>query len=318
MTKHRESFASVPNGAIPIPARVEHYWVDSAAAEPWARNGFLSTKDPSLSQAGTYRIVSLGEDVVRIGARFAFTPWTAEGGVMCLSIQQTSIAHSPAVPISPLHLQVTPTSWTVDLNDTAGTGVEPLASGPLPRQLVADGATIYSAEAVLDRDRGRCYLWLPGGLKVTLSDPRFRLKGSYAYVEPFRMPSGAPTARTAALIREWWADTSAEDMECTRDRAGTPIVAASFSSGWSHTPNNQPVAYSRTGKTVTIIGVGSGPGVGEVMRLPADFQPDGNRHFAISTSGGVGDLLVTSDGRVILTSGGTAWASFECSFDARA
>lgn len=230
MAELREDFTAVPDGTPATTAPTGQAMVDyapfGAPSVLCVRDGFLSTVDPPNAAFGSYRIAELEQDVVRCGAQFAFTPWTVVGGVLALSVQATSIATDLAVPVSALHLQITPTGWQVDVNDTAGTAVEVIATGTFATPLTADGATLHTVEAILDRDRGACYLLLPDGQTVTLTDPRFSLAGRWVYVEPFK---GAGLATlTSALIRSWWASSGVDDiphLRATASRAASVVTA---------------------------------------------------------------------------------------------
>lgn len=211
-TSLRESFAAVPDG--PAPATLVGTetpvtnFQGSEAATPYVRGGFLTMADPDTASLGSYRIAELASDVTRVGAEFAFTPYSIEDAVVCLSIQGSSIADSKPVPVSPVHLIVSPTRWTLDVNTEAGTNVDNVASGAFAEPLAADGATLHRVEIELDRASGRIRISLPDGSVHELQHPAFSLAGRFVYVESFKSPNKPPAGQTNALVREWWADSS--------------------------------------------------------------------------------------------------------------
>lgn len=212
----RESFATVPDGSAPATlvggsAAVTNYSGPNAAAAPYVRDGFLTTTDPDSAAGGSYRIVELGADVTRVGATFAFTEHTMGGGLLCLSIQDGSLAEDGPVPVSPVHFVIYPGGWEIDANAEAGTGVESVTSGRFAEKLVADGQTLHTVEILLDRAAGTVQLSLPDGSVETLVWPGFNLPGSHVYVEPFKTP-GDLGEKTDALVREWWAGSAPVDL----------------------------------------------------------------------------------------------------------
>lgn len=220
----RESFADLFDGPTPVVESVEDFSYYASAA-PTVRGGFLSTAAPDDAAGGSYRIGHLAGDVSTLGAEFAFSPYSRVGGVLCLSIQAESIATMPqgSVPVSPVHLVVTPTSWSVDVNAERGTGVEVVAGGFFAKPLAADGSTLHRAELVLDRAAGRVVLDLPDGHHV-LEHPAFSLPGTFAYVEPFKAPGPTVADQTNALVSSWWAGAS--DAQTRPRVAEAPTVAA--------------------------------------------------------------------------------------------
>lgn len=228
----RESFAGIADGPAPdrTPAgvaAVSHSYSDGAA--PYVRDGMLTTTDPNTAVAGSYRIVELGQDVTNVGAEFAFTPHTAGGGVLCLSIQSSSITDGTPVPASPVHFVVKPTGWSLDVNTEAGTGVEVLASGRFDQPLVSDGETLHHIEVDVDRQAEKVRITFPDGSTRAFTNPAFGLPGQHVYVEPFKSPRGGPIAEQAnALVSEWWATTEpqpiAEDAETVTETQVAPLV----------------------------------------------------------------------------------------------
>jgi hypothetical protein len=207
-----ESFAAEPDGPAPTnmvgtEVPVSNFYKESSAAAPHVRNGFLTTAEPDTALGGSYRIAELDAEVTTVGASFAFTPYTRTGGLLCLSIQDDSIATAEPVPVSPLHFQISPTGWAVDVNAEAGTGVEPVVAHSFADPLTADGHTLHRVEIVLDRAAQAVRITLPDGTTETLTHEAFGLPGSHVYVEPFKVMASRAADRTDALVREWWADT---------------------------------------------------------------------------------------------------------------
>ena len=319
MTELYEDFSQVPNGAPASTIATGQSCTNFSfypAAAPEIRNGFLTTLDPNNAAAGSYRIALLDRDVVHVGAQFAFTPWSAIGGVMCLSIQDESIADIPSgVPVSPMHLQITPVSWSLDVNAECGSEIETIVSGTWSIPLAADGSTLHRADVHLDRAASRCNLFLPDGTSVTFTDARFALPGKYVYAEPFKSPSANLSTTTNALIREWWADSSKSYLPVLRSVVPSAWTTASLDSNWQHHPNNQPVQYRRTGDTVEIRGVAAGtlsPSI--IFVLPSALHPKQNLHFPSTASGAYGDILVTKYGEVMLAIGNPSWVTMQLSY----
>lgn len=207
-TSFHESFAAMADGPPAESPSVTNFQYEPSAA-PYVRNGYLSTLDPETADAGSYRIAHLGADVTRVEATFAFSDYEKAGGVLCLSIQATSIADGHPVPVSPMHFVVSPEGWWLDVNTEQGTGVETLAAKAHPEPLVADGETLHRVEVELNRDAKTVRLTLPDGSQRTFTNDAFGLPGSYVYVEPFKNPGIGPSGeQTDALVREWWADTT--------------------------------------------------------------------------------------------------------------
>lgn len=214
-----ESFTALPDGATPVVDSVTDFSYN-AAATPVVRGGFLTTATPDEADGGSYRIADLGADVSKLGAEFAFSPYTRAGGVLCLSIQAESIATmTHGVPVSPVHLIVSPTFWSLDVNVERGTEVEPTFSGTFARPLTADGATLHRVDVVLDRAAGRVVLDLPDGRHI-LEHPAFKLAGEFAYVEAFKSSSTPLPPQANALVSSWWASSGAVVTE------PAPVVAA--------------------------------------------------------------------------------------------
>lgn len=212
-----------------------------AGAEPYVRGGRLTSADPAIAQGGSYRIAELDSDVTTIGATWAFTPWERNGGLLCLSIQDESIAGRPSgeVPVSPVHLIVAPTWWGVDVNAEAGTGVETVKIGGFDSPLASDGVTLHRVEATLDRTNERLRLELPDGSTRTISSPAFAMAGSFAYVEPYRTPGRTAPEQTSALVESWWADTGEVEVA-----APTPVTQ-------TKSPDPSPAPSPTTSPVVT-------------------------------------------------------------------
>lgn len=228
-----ESFSLVADGPAPSFAGtlpVTNYQ-SSPGATPHVRAGYLTTANPDEALGGSYRIANLGSDVTRVGASFAFTPHTARGGVLCLSIQAESIAVGDPVPLSPAHFVIGATGWSLDVNAEAGTGVDVLVGGKFDTPLASDGVTLHRIDVELDRAASKLRLTLPDGSRRTFTNAAFGLAGQHVYVEPFKSPQGGPLANQAnALVSEWWADTAPvvvdESGEAVAIEDATPAVVA--------------------------------------------------------------------------------------------
>lgn len=208
-----EVFASVPDG--PAPATLVGTstpvtnWQVSPGAAPYVRGGHLTTTDPATALGGAYRIAELGADVSYVGTEFVLTPETAEGGVLCLSIQADNIATDAGadVPVSPVHLVVGSRQWYLDVNAEPNTRVENAFSGTFAQPLPTDGETVLRMDLVLDRSTSSLRLSLPDGSVRTLTHPGFALPGRFAYVEPFKTPGPPLAGQSNALVSSWWATT---------------------------------------------------------------------------------------------------------------
>jgi hypothetical protein len=232
-----ETFTAVKDGPAPAAlvggtAAVTNY-SGSPAAAPYVRDGYLTTTNPDTAVGGAYRIARLDADVTTIGATFAFTASTADGGVLCLSIQADNIATtSPAVPVSPIHFIISPTGWGLDVNTEAGTGVDGLIGDSFEKPLAADGKTLHRVEVVLDRSAAKARITFPDGSTRTFTNPAFALAGEHVYVEPFTSPNGGPIAeQTHALVSEWWAGTAPVTITDAAEvvpelRAPLPVLVA--------------------------------------------------------------------------------------------
>lgn len=239
-----ESFAEMPDGPAPAES-VTNFSGGRDAAAPYVRDGFLTTADPDRAVGGSYRIARLAGEVSRIGAEFAFTPHSAVGGVLCLSIQSGSIADtSPVVPASPVHFIVTPTGWALDVNRVAGESVERVASGDFAAPLASDGSTLHRVELVLDRVAGKLRITLPEQV-LTFSHEAFALAGDHVYVEPFKSPLGGPIAeQTDALVRSWWADGGAVSVD------GEAVALPTSAAAPASTPAPDPALAAPVGAEV--------------------------------------------------------------------
>lgn len=244
----RESFEAVPDGPAPATtvdgstSVTNHHIVPGAA--PHLREGYLTTAVPEEAEFGSYRIAELSDDVARVGAQFAFTPWSTGGGLLCLSIQAGNIATDGPVPVSPVHFIISPEGWGVDTNAEAGTSIEVVTSRAFARPLVADGRTLHEVELVLDREASTLDVALPDGSIVTLTDPNFALPGAFVYVEPFKT-GGDPALKSDALVREWWAYTDLE-FDLQPDPTPEPTVTPEPTP-----PSTSPVPVESPAATVT-------------------------------------------------------------------
>lgn len=219
-----EVFANVADGPAPAADGITNYGGPTQSTVPYVRDGYLTTTDPDAAVGGSYRIAELASDVTRVGASFAFTPFTVKDGALCLSIQGTSIAEGEPVPTSPVHLVVTPFGWSLDVNTEAGTGVEVFTGGKFATPLTTDGATQYRVEVELDRAHDTVRLSLPDGTVRTFAHEAFGQAGRFVYVEPFKSALAGPAAdQTDALVSEWWA--TSEPMQLAAD-AVEPTPAA--------------------------------------------------------------------------------------------
>ena len=325
----RESFTGMSDGSPAAVAATRQAMTNFqfySDAAPYVRSGFLSTLVVNNAQAGSYRIAQLSGPVVRTGARFAFSPYTVGGGLMALSIQATSISTKTEgqVPISPMHLTISPTGWSIDVNDTDNTGVETVASGNFDVALTADSTTLHTVEVILDRDRQKCYIMFPDGDLVEFSDSRFALAGTFVYVETFKS-AGSLSSKTNALIKEWWADSRAiENIAEIRGRARTPWIAPTppFSNSWVDEGTNQVLQYRRQGDKVKIRGVIKNGVIGAtVFTLPAataldrGFRPKGNRQFPAAANSAYAGVLIQTNGSVTTVNGSNTWFSIEVEFE---
>src|SRR5690349_20677420 len=71
-----EVFATVADGPAPAAEGITNYGGPTASTVPYVRVGYLTTTDPDAAVGGSYRIAELTSDVTRVGASFAFTPFT--------------------------------------------------------------------------------------------------------------------------------------------------------------------------------------------------------------------------------------------------
>lgn len=316
----REIFSGMPDGAPPAVSQTRQTMIDfypaAAGAQPWIRNGFLTTKDPNNAQGGSYRIAQLTNNVIRVGCRFAISPFTGGGAVLALSIQETSISNTPSVPRSSMHLTLTNNSWTMDVNDTAGTGVEQVVNG-FYETLATDGVTLHTVEVIMDYDKSTCHILLPDGNIVSLTDPRFAIPGKFVYIEPFKSAGGNYSAMMNPLIREWWADSrSVEILPLMRRNARTwwfdvpPLI-----SGWVAVPTAPP-KYRREGDKVRMRGqIKNGNVSWTAFTLPPGFRPSMDRHIPCTANGTFGSILITTAGSVVPAVGSNVWFSLDCEFD---
>lgn len=319
----REAFWTMADGPPPAVSATRQAMTNFqfyAGAAPYVRSGFLSTTTTASAQAGSYRIAQLAGPVLRVGARFAFSSYTAGGGLLALSIQATSIATKVEgqVPVSPMHFTISPTGWSLDVNDVDNTAVETVASGTFDTALTADGATLHSVEIVLDRDRQQCFVTFPDGQTVVFTDSRFALAGQWVYIEPFKA-AGSLSTKTNALVREWWADSRAvEALPAIRRAAVTPWVAPTFSGTWVNSGGtNQTLRYRKVGADrVKLEGVIKSGTIGtSCMTLPLGFRPKAARQFGAASNSLFGAFVVNTDGTVVPYAGSNVWFSIECEFE---
>lgn len=321
----RESFAGIADGPAPAVAATRQAMTNFqfyAGSAPYVRSGFLSTTTTASAQAGSYRIAQLAGPVVRCGARFAFSSYSTAGGLLCLSIQASSIATKVEgqVPVSPMHFTISPTGWTLDVNDTDNTGVETVASGTFDTALTADGATLHTVEVVLDRDRQQCFITLPDGLTIVYTDARFALAGTYVYVEPFKT-AGSLSTKTNALVREWWADSRAVEILPTLRRVAVgPWITPTLSGTWvNHGGANQPLRYRKVGPDrVKIEGVIKSGTIGtSCMTLPATggYRPKFARQFGTVSNSLFGAYVINTDGTVLPYVGSNVFFAIECEIE---
>lgn len=321
----REIFTNMPDGSAPLATATRqtaiNYSGGMPAPAPWIRSGFLTTQTPNSAEGGSYRIVQLEGPVMRVGGRFAFSPYSSYGGLMCFSIQQTSISVGTPVPVSPMHFWISPTDWSLDVNDTAGTAVENVVSGTFPTPLASDGTTLHTVDIVLDRDRGACFVTFPNGYVLEARDPRFSLPGTFVYAEPFK-PLGSPSTKTNALVKEWWADSRGiEALAEVRPKGRTIPIQPTLSASWTHTSGN-PIRYWREGMKGRIKGGMAGGTMSSTMfTLPGPvgtdpgYRPVTNQHFGTVANAAFGDLLVYASGAVVPAAGSNAWVEVDITYD---
>lgn len=315
-TELREHFDGLPDGATPTNADTGQPMVDY---EPFGggntfviRNGRLTRLDHTVAMYGAYRIAELSRDVVRIGATFAFTPWTAHGGLLCLSIQETSIAENVAVPVSPMHLRLTPVDWAIDVNATAATEVEGVSSGTFREPLVADGVSLHTIEIIIDRQLGQCHLSLPNGAQVTLGDARFKLPGRFAYIEPFKGSSVDLPNQTEPLVKSWWADSNfdtAQGYRAANMSLWTPV--SGFANGWQdYTTDFRQAQYRHVGEYVELRGlIRSGTINATAFTLPPWARPKAAEIFTSASYNTVGTVFVNPSGAIVPATGSNVYMS---------
>lgn len=204
-----ERFANYPDGPLVKTSTGLTYYPSSLnnvlANVPRIENGTLTYAVNGV--AGGYATVQLSDAVTRYGASFYFDAATANTGVATIAVMESEIGASLAggfgVPRSPGHLQINPTSWSFQVFRTTGGAPVNLGGANFATPLTADGATLYSAEVVLDKIQGTAYITLPDGTAVTISDPAITLAARYVFWEPYR----GTTAENRAHFVESWASS---------------------------------------------------------------------------------------------------------------
>lgn len=225
----------------------------TAAAVPRIEAGTLTFDTTAI--AGGYSSVQLAAPATRAGASFFFDAGSAAGGVACIAIMEkeigASIGAGTGVPKSPMHLQITPTTWSLDVFITESSTPTTIAQGAFSTALATDGATIHSTEIVLDRINGKAYLTLPDGNVIEAASPHFKAPGTFVFWEPFRntvtqsrarfteawasSQSGAelPSARRMARLQKgstWFAESSVgADMTVSGTLTDVPGCAVTYS-----------------------------------------------------------------------------------------
>lgn len=326
----REQFFTMSDGYPSTTAETRqamiNYGAVSANAVPYVRSGFMSTFTPNSAEGGAYRIAQLSGPVISCGARFAFSSYSLDGGILCLSIQNSDISSTPSVPVSPMHFWISPTgSWSLDVNDTAGTAVETIASGTLASPLVANGTTLYTVSIVLDRDRNKCHVFFPDGTMQTFVDSRFGLPGNWVYLEPFKTLTNA-SSKSNALVREWWADSRDISILNYADAISTLKYSSPISVGAWTAPTlawswvnfgapHQDVQYRKVGDLVQIRGLmKNGTMAAPAFNLPAGYRPPKDLFFAVVSAGAPAVMNVEAGGNVYPSTGSNTWFAVNCEF----
>ena len=178
---------------------------------PRIESGTL-TYDVTATQGG-YASVQLADSVTRFGGSFFFDSATSNVGVAAMAIMESEIGGSVTggfgVPRSPAHLQINPTSWSYQVFLTTGAAPTSLGGANWATPLAADGATLHTAEVILDRVQGTAYISLPDGNTVTITDPSIKLAARWIFWEPYR---NATTENRAHFVESWSSSQSPAEL----------------------------------------------------------------------------------------------------------
>lgn len=174
-----DHFRDYPNGTLTAAPTGQAYLYEPSTGTSKARvvSGVLTNAVPSGSSGASYFSAQLADSGRVIGGRFRFYPGSTGTGSAVFPLWAVDIGASYAagtgVPDSPCHFVITKTGWSFDCYQNGSIVPNPnpsTANGQFLTPLLDDG-TIYTAQAVIDRENSCAYLWLPDGQVARVSHP---------------------------------------------------------------------------------------------------------------------------------------------------
>lgn len=209
-----EDFAAYPDGDL-TNASGGQPWLTTFAtpeAEPVIVGGRLTFAD--AAGFGGYAAVRLAAPVRCLGAAWAFSPKTVDGGSMAMAALNKQIGTGTLGPVS-IHLRIEPTLWALGVAADGATAIVDLMIGTFVAPLATDGITVHEAEVRIDRANGFVWVLLPdGSIHKSPQDDRFKGACDYPFWEPYRDVATGTVGianKTKPLISRVWASSREVD-----------------------------------------------------------------------------------------------------------
>lgn len=173
-------------------------------------DGRMTYDDPG--RGGGYASVQLARSVRRMGAAWAFTPESVDGGSMTLAATTNLIGSGTLGPMS-FHLRIENSLWALGVVDGAGSSVTDLHVGSFATALATDSTTIHETEVILDTEAGRAYVRLPDGQIIrSRQHDAFKQACTWGFWEIYRNPAALPvTGQSKTLFKRAWASSLEPD-----------------------------------------------------------------------------------------------------------
>lgn len=232
--------------------------------------GYLTALTPN-DRAATYTQIQMQKPGICIGASFVFGAKSANGGSATIGFWKLPMDNDTVTPVEdcPAHFVIKPDGWSFDVW-SGGVGTT-IASGSWLTELATDGATLYSAECVLDRDASAAYLRISAADGQVLLNRRVSnaligsVPGNYAFIESFRTAAN----QSLAAFRTFWADSKvvSRPPAAVKDY-NTPNPPAAVSYGYVGTPSAGNGQYTApTGSNADV----------DATNLVVPFTPKGSK-----------------------------------------
>ncbi|GHJ59114.1 hypothetical protein NOK12_16320 [Nocardioides sp. OK12] len=248
-------------------------------------------------------IIGIGMEVSYLGA------WSDGSALACMTIMDGPFSES--LPKMPVHLVASAEAWSLDVNNTIGTGVEASGLGGLNDggNLLTNG-TRYRWEVALDKTSERAYVTDQRGNVLTEFNTAFLTPGRRAYFQVLR-PNHA--ANTRPRIHKAWITTrridrivSARAVARTNPRPQVVTVE-----GGTHNIGGSVISVTETAVTLPIP---SSRAVRITGTAVVNVTTAGDFYLGVATAGAPTALMSGSESAKIVRAGqGTG--TFSVAFD---